>query len=253
MDMKSRALLTAMFFAFPAASASASSLRGSHASMVRQHKVAVKNDYTFLRTAKQVREFAASDRLEDVTSTATYLIEGVSFPFARPVVKLFIERLAQQYVDATGSPLVVTSLTRPTSLQPSNASPLSVHPAGMAVDLRVPADASARSWLEQTLLSLEDKGLLDVTREHKPSHYHVAVFPEAYATYVAGMAKVATETITNVVNAPEAVAAAVTSATKAVAAPSRAGDSTTFALVALFSTLAALLITRGVQLSRAKR
>src|SRR4051812_29784842 len=182
--MHSRALVTALLFALPAASASASSLRGSHASMVRQHEVAKKNDFTFLRTAKQVREFAASDRLEDVNGTDTYRTEGVSFPFARPVVKLFIERIALQFADATGDQLVVTSLTRPMSLQPRNASPLSVHPTGMAVDFRVPADAAERTWLERTLLTLEDKGVLDVTREHNPSHYHVAVFPDAYASYV---------------------------------------------------------------------
>ncbi|HJQ21521.1 MAG TPA: DUF5715 family protein [Gemmatimonadaceae bacterium] len=219
--MTSRLLIAAILVAFPAASASASSLHGSHASMLRQHAVAVKNDFTFLRTAKQVREFAASDRLEEITDTDDYQTAGVSFPFTRPVVKLFIERLAQQYRAATGDPLVVTSLTRPTTLQPRNASPLSVHPAGMAVDFRVPADAAARSWLEKTLLSLEDKGLLDVTREHHPSHLHVAVFPDAYASYVAKVA-LNTAAITPVVTVPvSAASAAVASVANAMSSASR--------------------------------
>ena len=245
MSMRSRALLTAMVFAFPAASASASTLRGSHTSMVRQHAIAVRNDFTFLRTAKQVREFVASDRLEDVTNTETYRIADVSFPFARPVVKLFIERLAQQYVNATGEPLVITSLTRPTSLQPRNASPLSVHPAGMAVDFRIPATARERGWLERTLLSLEDKGLLDVTRERHPAHYHVAVFPEAYATYVAGLAAVTTQAVSSVVRAPATVSATVTNATQRLTAPMETGGATTPIVVVLFWALGGLLVARA--------
>jgi hypothetical protein len=33
------------------------------------------------------------------------------------------------------------------------------------------------------LLQLENSGVLDVTRERNPPHYHVAVFPLAYAAY----------------------------------------------------------------------
>jgi hypothetical protein len=50
----------------------------------------------------------------------------------------------------------------------------------MATDLRVPANSSQRAWLEARLLALEDSGAIDVTREHHPSHYHVAVFAEKY-------------------------------------------------------------------------
>lgn len=190
--------------------------------MVRQHQVAIRNDFTFLRTARQVRDFAASDRLEDVTNTENYLVTDVSFPYARPVVKLFIERLAEQYRRATGDPLVVTSLTRPTSLQPRNASPLSVHPAGMAVDFRVPSDPSERTWLERTLLALEDRGVLDVTRERHPAHYHVAVFPDAYASYVAGIA-VAAQQLTAAVPTPASPKAVTQPVMEAIAEP--VGDS----------------------------
>src|SRR4051812_2561257 len=201
--MNPRLVLAALLLALAAVPARAATLTGSHASMLRQHTIALKSDFTFLRTAKQVREFAQSDRLEEVDSTENYHTDGVSFPYTRPVVKLFIERLAAQFRGATGDPLVVTSLTRPTSLQPRNASPLSVHPAGMAVDFRVPTNPFARSWLEQALLALEDKGLLDVTREHNPSHYHVAVFPDAYASYVTHVA-IAVQSVTNAVQPAKA-------------------------------------------------
>lgn len=168
-------------FASPAV---ASTLHGSHASMVRQHAVAVKLDFSFVRTPAQLNALVADSALEAVTPNADFELSGVSYPYARPAVRDFIEWLAAEYHAAIGSPLVVTSLTRPTSLQPRNASPLSVHPAGMAVDLRIPASAGAREWLETRLLALEQAGAVDVTRERHPPHLHVAVFPEQYAAYV---------------------------------------------------------------------
>jgi hypothetical protein len=165
--------------------AEAGGLKGSISSMRNQYAVAKKNDFTFLRTPSQVREFAEKGRLDTVAGNADYRINKVSFPYARPEVVAFIERLGRLYREANGEQMVVTSLTRPTALQPRNAHKLSVHPAGMAVDLRVPFKPSARKWLESTLLELETAGVLDVTRERRPPHYHVAVFPGRFAEYAA--------------------------------------------------------------------
>jgi murein DD-endopeptidase MepM/ murein hydrolase activator NlpD len=55
----------------------------------------------------------------------------------------------------------------------------------MAIDLRVPPTRKCRAWLENTLLSLEKQHVVDVTREHYPPHYHVAVFSKNYETRVA--------------------------------------------------------------------
>lgn len=239
--MKLRLLIPALLFAFPVASASASSLRGSHASMVRQNQIAKKNDFTFLRSATQIREFAVENRLEELRDTDTFLLAGVSFPYARPVVRLFVERLAEQYRDATGSALVITSLTRPTSRQPRNASPLSVHPAGMAVDFRIPADAAARNWLEHALLDLEDRGLLDVTRETHPSHYHVAVFPDAYEAYAARMT----------IETAQLAANAARFAQMASAATATASDSLLPLAASMFAALCGLFVLAGFRLRRA--
>ena len=171
----------------PVASASAGELGGSLRALRRANRVAKKSEFRFLRTAAEVREWVRAERLVTFTSTTDYAIAGVSFPYARPAVKLFLDRLAAQYRAATGERLVVTSLTRPLNKQPENASALSVHPAGMAVDLRIPASARNRRWLERTLLALEDKSVLDVTRERHPKHYHVAVFPAEYERYAAGL------------------------------------------------------------------
>jgi hypothetical protein len=171
--------------AVPAAADDAT-LRGSPGSMVRQHRVAEENDYSFLRTAGQVRDFVDKGVLVKVEGDANYSVAGgVSFPYARPAVGTFLERLGAQYREGCGEKLVVTSLTRPLANQPGNAHQLSVHPAGMAVDFRISRNAECRAWLESALLGLERRGVLDVTRERNPPHYHVAVFTDEYAAYLA--------------------------------------------------------------------
>lgn len=165
--------------------ARAAELGGSPSSMRQQHAVAVEEHYTFSRTGDDVRHLAALGRLTEVTGERDFVLDGVSYPYTRSEVLDFVRHFAAEYRDSTGKRLVVTSLTRPTTRQPSNASALSVHPAGMAVDLRVPSDAAARAFLERRLLRFEADHLVDVTREKRPPHYHVAVFPEAWRAYAA--------------------------------------------------------------------
>lgn len=162
-----------------------SGLSGSPASMVHQHSVAVGSDYTFSRTPAEVTKLVSTGNLVRVATGERVALSGVSFPFARPEVSSLIDHLGRAYHEATGSRLVITSLTRPGALQPRNAHKLSVHPAGMAVDLRIPVDAADRAELERLLLALERDGMIDVTRERKPPHYHVAVFAEKYVPYAA--------------------------------------------------------------------
>jgi hypothetical protein len=173
----------ALFFSAllaPLSASFAGELAGSPASMEEQHAVAVESDYTFLRKPADVEHLVELGRLVMVEGGAEYSLSDVSFPFARAEVRAFVESLAADYHDAFGARLVVTSLTRPLALQPANAHELSVHPAGMAADLRVPADPAQRRWLEARLLALEDSGAVDVTRELHPAHYHVAVFAARY-------------------------------------------------------------------------
>lgn len=167
-----------------APSAEAASLKGSRGSLHRQNQVARQHDYTYLRTRSDVQRFVRAGYLVPLAGNPNYQLTGVSFPYARPEVRLFVERLSGQYRSACGEPLVITSLTRPQSRQPHNASPLSVHPTGMALDVRMSRNGSCRNWLESTLLSLERSGVLDATRERRPPHYHIALFPNQYEGYV---------------------------------------------------------------------
>jgi spore germination protein YaaH len=58
----------------------------------------------------------------------------------------------------------------------------------MAVDLRYSWNRTCRRWLENVLTSLERQGLLEATLERSPRHYHVALFPTQYSTYVETLA-----------------------------------------------------------------
>lgn len=168
-----------------AAGVDAQSLRGSPASLDRQNRAARTHDFTYLGTPSQVNKFVQLGLLVPIRGNQDYELAHVSFPFGREEMKVFVERLAQQYRNACGEKLVVTSLTRPQTRQPANASSRSVHPTGIAVDLRVSRSAACRGWLEKVLVELEEKGLVEATRERRPPHYHVALFPQPYRRYVA--------------------------------------------------------------------
>ena len=170
-----------------AGDAAGQSLRGSRSSLDRQNREASAHDFTYLEGPRQLRRFVGAGLLVPVEGNEDYELAGVSYQVARPEIRLFVERLSRQYHAACGEPLVVTSLTRPQSAQPPNASARSVHPTGMALDLRLPAAGACRRWLESTLLYLEKQKVLDATLERRPPHYHVAVFPDDYVAYVARM------------------------------------------------------------------
>ncbi len=163
------------------------SLRGSARSVDFQFRVAQDHDFTFIQSPAQVERFVKAGYLVPVRASRHFELRGVSFPYARPETRTFIIRISEQYRRACGEKLVVTSLTRPLSRQPRNASSRSVHPTGMAVDVRRSNNMACRSWLENVLLSLEKTGVLEATRESRPPHYHIALFPRPYARYVANM------------------------------------------------------------------
>jgi LysM repeat protein len=143
------------------------------------------HDFTFLESPGQVERFVKAGYLVPVKENRYFDLHGVSYPYARPETRTFIIRLSEQYRRACGEKLVVTSLTRPLSRQPRNASNRSVHPTGMALDVRRSNSRACRSWLERVLISLEKTGVLEATRESRPPHYHIALFPRNYARYVA--------------------------------------------------------------------
>jgi hypothetical protein len=177
-------LLAAVLLALPAA-LGAQTLRGSRATVDRTYRQAVKSDVPFYKSGRGVREAAAEGDLVRLPGNADYRTVGTAFPYTLPSTRLFVTRLARQYRQECGEKLVVTSATRPKSYRVPHSIDLSVHPAGMAVDLRRPTRRACVAWLRETLLSIEAAGAIDGTEEHHPPHFHVAVFPGPYRRYVA--------------------------------------------------------------------
>jgi len=176
--------------AFPTLLASptleAASLTPSRPGLLRQVRAARDHGVAYAQSDADVRAMLDRGALVRITGDTNHVVKwGVSQPYARPEVKLFLDRLSAQYRGACGKRLVVTSLVRPKNRQPRNASALSVHPTGMAIDLRISEYASCRSWLERALVGLESRGLVEAARERYPPHYHVVLFPDPYLDYVA--------------------------------------------------------------------
>lgn len=160
-------------------------LRGSRASVQRMHRQAVDHDLTFYETPAAVREAVKKGRVERLSGNRDFRLHAVSFPYVLASTRVFVERLGQQYRSSCGEQMVVTSAVRPATRQPANSSDESVHPTGMAVDLRKPS-GRCLTWLRSTLADLEKAGVLEATEERHPVHFHVAVFPQPYAAYLGG-------------------------------------------------------------------
>jgi hypothetical protein len=151
-------------------------LRGSKASVQKMWDFAVDHGLTFYRTPIDIDQAAAAGKLVQLTGDSTYeLSRGVGFSYATKEARQFVLAFAPQYRAACGTPLMVTSAARPTSRQPRNANPYSVHPTGIAIDIRRPPAGPCQRWLRGALAQLEDQGFVEATEERHPVHVHVAV------------------------------------------------------------------------------
>lgn len=143
------------------------------------YRQAVRGGLDFYETSTQVRRAIVRGELVALPGNANYTVSNVRTPYVRPQTKSFIADLAVDYRRTCGKPMVVTSATRPMSRKLVNSSSLTVHPTGMAVDLRKPS-GRCLTWLRKTLLAAERRGAIEATEERRPPHFHVAVLPVRY-------------------------------------------------------------------------
>lgn len=170
-------LLIAMTLLLPAAAA-AQSLRGSPESVDRMYYRASANGLKFFATADEVKAAASRGQVVMLTGNMDYALVGTQLPYVRPATLRFIEALGAAHRQACGEPIVVTSGVRPTSRKLRNGHVKSVHPTGMAVDIRK-SPGRCRDWLRRALLGLEREGVIEATEENRPPHFHIAVFSPA--------------------------------------------------------------------------
>ena len=181
------AVIAASFIALPEPGA-AQSLHGSHASVSLMYRRAVRGGLDFYESASDVKRAVVRGELVRLNGNAHYRLANIGMPYVRPETKAFVLDLAAEYDRACGVPLVITSATRPISRRLANSSELSVHPTGMAVDLRKPA-GRCRAWLRRRLLAAERRGVIEATEERHPPHFHVAVLPSRYEKVASARSK----------------------------------------------------------------
>ena len=156
-----------------------SELRGSQESVQKMWDFATTHGLAFYRTPRDIEKAVADGRLVPLDGDASYeLTRNVGFSYATREAKQFVVSFAPQYLAACGAPLIVTSAARPTTRQPRNSNPYSVHPTGIAVDLRRPPAGPCQTWLRKALAELEEQGYIEATEERRPVHLHVAVLTE---------------------------------------------------------------------------
>ena len=141
------------------------------------HRRAVRGGLDFYETNAQLKRAVVRGELVRLNGNANYAVANVRTPYVRPETRSFVVALAKEYRRACGKAMVVTSATRPMSRKLANSSSLTVHPTGMAVDLRKPS-GRCLTWLRRRLLSGENRGAIEATEERRPPHFHVAVLPK---------------------------------------------------------------------------
>jgi hypothetical protein len=152
-------------------------LRGSKAAVDGAYRRARRDGLPFARSRREI-ELGARDGeyVRLARSTSSYRLRGVAVPFVRPATRAFVASFGADYRRSCGEPLTVTSAMRPTSMHLANSVQKTVHPTGMAVDLRAPRRAACRTWMRGALLGLERQGVVNATEERHPAHFHVVVF-----------------------------------------------------------------------------
>lgn len=186
-----------------AAQLGAQSLRGSQSSVQKMYTRAVRNDLEFFRTSKGVYQSVRDGELVLITVTMDLTLDKVSYPFVLPRTRDVLTVFAKNYRAACGERLVVTSAARPRTQQPRNASPQSVHPTGMAIDFRRPAEPCL-SYMRNELIALERQGILEATEERRPVHFHVAVLQRGGFAPAQAIAAAATTSVTAPAAVPQA-------------------------------------------------
>jgi hypothetical protein len=176
--------LAALTSTVASSAADAQTLRGSRASVELMYTAAHRGDLQFLRTPEDIYEAAKVGALKLISMTSDLEIQRVAYPFVLPNTLRFADSLAAEYHAACGERIVVTSGARPSSRQPRNASPKSVHPTGMAIDFRKPRNPVCLKWMRQSLVALEKDGVVEATEERHPVHFHVAVLHQRAERHV---------------------------------------------------------------------
>jgi hypothetical protein len=154
----------------------AQSLRGSQESVDHLYLVARASGLQFHATVGSARRAVAAGEFVQLIGNNDYMPKSrMPLPYVTLETRAYIEHLGAEYHSACGERLVITSALRPMSRRPRNGSVKSVHPTGIAFDVRKPKRRMCRAWLRQLLLQHEREGAIEATEEFRPPHFHIVV------------------------------------------------------------------------------
>ncbi|MEN9920833.1 MAG: hypothetical protein RL538_726 [Candidatus Parcubacteria bacterium] len=147
---------------------------GEVSSSQQQHRYALLENLPFMTSEAEYQSSIASGRL--VRLEGPYLEMHARRPYVLPSTAAFVLELSRGYFEFGCGRLVVKDAARLVSEQPSNGSTFSVHPAGMAVDVRTKyIRPECADWLRAYISEKEAEGKVDGTQEWRPEHLHVVV------------------------------------------------------------------------------
>ncbi|HEY0996641.1 MAG TPA: DUF5715 family protein [Gemmatimonadaceae bacterium] len=150
-------------------------LRGSRPKVQGTYYNTVARGVAFYDAMDEARAAIAAGKFVPLYGNQYYATYRMTLAYATPDARTFVETLAPQFVEHCDEMMVVTSALRPKEKSPRNGSPWTVHPTGIAVDIRKPRNRACWSWLRQRLLDYQAEGVVDATEEFHPPHFHIAV------------------------------------------------------------------------------
>ena len=140
-----------------------------------QYLYALAHEIPFLETPKAVDEAFARGELMDLRENPNLRFYKVSYYYVKPSTKIWLDKFEFESRPVCGDELWVTSAMRPVNMKLWNSSPISVHPTGMAVDLRIPKRNDCYKWFLSHFDRDKKLGLIDYIIEKVEPNFHVAV------------------------------------------------------------------------------
>lgn len=185
-------LLTLLSFLYTATPLNAhpASLASDTAEMKRILNVTNEAKIPQITQAAQVNSFVAAGTLVPLYRIASVQREGypydlseVSSPYLRPEAYTFMRQLVKSFNQECGRlPLTITSAVRLPKIHASvGGSPRSVHPHGLAFDVRThDRRPDELHWLTRYLLAAETLGYIGAVEEKHNPHLHIAVIFDSF-------------------------------------------------------------------------
>jgi hypothetical protein len=147
---------------------------GEVSSSKQQFGYAMENQLPFMTNEADYETRIASGYF--VRLEGPFLEVHAKRPYALPSTVAFATEMSVAYNTFGCGRLVIKDTLRLTTERPKNGSPESVHPAGMALDIRtkyIPVECA--DWLRTYISQKEAEGKVDGTQEWKPEHLHIVV------------------------------------------------------------------------------